>query len=79
MAHFLTCKNPCCRFVLDVHLLAKESHSPRILLAKCPECGTGWSDACPFCGHTLSLSWHGKLPHCAHCRHKLRAEAAAAA
>jgi transcription elongation factor Elf1 len=76
MEQFLICKNPVCRFLLDLREGGKVLSRSEIALGECPECGHQWSSTCPFCLEPLDVSWRGKLPHCSKCLHKLQAQAA---
>jgi len=78
MDHYLLCKNPSCRFVLDLRVNGKSLDSLHLILEKCPACGGAWTSTCPFCSRPLSVSFVDGPPHSACCRRKLRGEAQAA-
>jgi predicted amidophosphoribosyltransferase len=77
MNHFLVCKNPACRFVLDRRIDGKSFDSLQ-LLKKCPDCGGDWSSSCPRCGQALAMKMVDGLPYASCCGQKLRARARAA-
>jgi hypothetical protein len=76
MVQFLICKNPACRFLLNLGEGGRVLSPPELSLGKCPECGHPWSSTCSYCLEPLEIRWLEKLPHCSKCRHKLRAQAA---
>jgi hypothetical protein len=78
MDHYLLCKNPSCRFVLDRRVNGKSLDDSRFILKRCPACGGAWSSKCPFCSRPLSVNFADGLPHSACCGQKLRGEARAA-
>jgi hypothetical protein len=78
MDHFLLCKNPSCRFLLDRRLNGRSPDNSELILKKCPACGGAWSSTCPFCGRALSVSFADGFPHSACCEQRLRGEAQAA-
>jgi len=77
MDHYLLCKNPSCRFILDRRVNGKSLDSSQ-LLKKCPVCGSAWSSTCPSCGRPLRVSFADGFPHSACCGQRLRGEAQAA-
>ena len=70
---FLICENSRCRFVLDLFAEGKMLSRRSLHLSNCPECGATWSLQCPFCSHTLEVTWIEELPHCGRCLQKLQA------
>lgn len=79
MDHFLICKNPNCRFVMDILIGGKTPARQQFVLSSCPECGSAWSTSCPFSGSTLVVQWLRGLPHCLCCSQRLLAKAVKAA
>ncbi len=58
MERFLICKNPLCRFVID--LRTKENQVVQLsdlIISQCPDCGREWSSRCPFCLQALDVTW----------------------
>jgi hypothetical protein len=78
MGSFLICENPSCHMVLDLRENGNVLPRSEIINA-CPECGSSWSNTCPFCSQPLEVAWQDSLPHCLSCRQKLRARVAEAA
>lgn len=78
MNHYLICKNPSCRFVLDLRVNGKSLDSLHLILKKCPDCGGAWTSACPFCSQPLMINFVEGLPQAACCGQRLRGEAQAA-
>jgi hypothetical protein len=78
MDHFLICKNPSCRFVLDLRLNGKLLDSVHLVLKNCPACGGAWTSQCPFCSQPIAVSFADGPPQSACCGHRLRGEAQAA-
>jgi hypothetical protein len=79
MEHFLICANAACRFILDLQQARKPLRRSQMLLNECPECTAQWSANCPFCTKPLSVVFQGHRAHCAHCKRRFHAAAAAAA
>ena len=75
MQSFLICENPKCLMVLDLREDGRVMPRSELILNECPECGSRWSSACPFCGKPLEVTWRAKFPHCSGCRKKLQPEA----
>ena len=74
MERFLICKNPLCRFVVD--LRTEENRTLQLsdlIISQCPECGDEWSSQCPFCLQALDVTWREALPLCSHCLVGLKA------
>jgi hypothetical protein len=76
MESFLICENPTCHMVLDLRENGQVFPRSELIVNECPECGSPWSSACPFCSKLLEVDWRGGLPHCLSCRQKLQAKAA---
>jgi hypothetical protein len=76
-SHFI-CSNPGCRFILDRRVNGASLDGVRKIVNQCPECGSDWVSACPFCERTLTVEFIKGLPHSRCCGRKLRAEVLAA-
>ena len=73
MERFLICKNPLCRFVID--LRTKENQIVQLsdlIISQCPDCGREWSSRCPFCLQPLDVTWRESSPVCSHCHKALK-------
>ena len=73
MERFLICKNPLCRFVID--LRTKENQVVQLsdlIISQCPDCGQEWSPQCPFCLQALDEAWRESSPICSHCLKALK-------
>jgi len=73
MERFLICKNPLCRFVID--LRTKENQIVQLsdlIISQCPDCGYEWSSQCPFCLQALDVTWRQSSPICSHCLKALK-------
>jgi hypothetical protein len=78
MPRFLICINPDCRFVLDRRLNGASLDGVQKILKTCPACHTDWSSLCPFCDHTLDVTFVAGRPVSACCGHTLRPETTSA-
>lgn len=74
MSRFLICRNPGCRFLVDLRDSGSALSPSRVVIHECPDCGHPWQTSCPFCLQPLDVTWHRDLPHCARCHRRLRAE-----
>ena len=77
MENFLVCGNPSCRFVLDLQGVRKPLRRSQSLFKECPECGSSWLAACPYCTEALGVTWRGHHAVCARCHRQFHAPAAA--
>lgn len=68
----LICKNPSCRFVLDLREGGRTTPRSSLIINCCPDCASDWLDYCPFCSAHLDISWEEELPHCAACHRSFR-------
>lgn len=65
-AKMLICENPSCRFLIDLRENGKTMERSSLVIDFCPECGSGWSDRCPFCSEPLDAIFKER-PRCASC------------
>jgi hypothetical protein len=72
----LICQNSRCRFVVAFDKKEKGLEQTSAALSHCPECGSPWSSACPFCGLPFVVTWMAQRPHSSCCHHRLQPEAA---
>ncbi len=70
----LICKNPACRYVLDLGESTKGASYSSKALKECPECGRSWLNRCPLCSEVLGITWKHHHAHCAACHQALRPE-----
>jgi DNA-directed RNA polymerase subunit RPC12/RpoP len=61
--------------VLDLREDGRVMPRSELILNECPECGSRWSSACPFCGKTLEVTWRSKFAHCLNCGKKVQPKA----
>jgi hypothetical protein len=78
MNNFLVCENPVCRFILDRRINGEFLDGVQHFLGQCPECGSGWSSTCPFCGVAFTVKFVDGLPQSACCSRRLYPQAHAA-
>lgn len=74
MENLLICKNPVCRYLIDLREGGTLLSPSELIVSVCPECGHNWSSCCPFCGNTLGVVWWAKNPRCSSCHRTLRPE-----
>jgi hypothetical protein len=75
LEEFLICENPECRFLTSLRQGDKLLRREDLVFSVCPNCDHNWSGLCPFCFHTLSVRWQGKVSWCTHCNTALLPEA----
>jgi PAS domain S-box-containing protein len=68
---FLICKNPKCRFLVDLRRDTKVLRRSARIIAKCDH---QWSSKCPSCTEPLAVIWRNKAPFCSHCSCALKSE-----
>jgi hypothetical protein len=74
MDSHLICTNPGCRFILDRRINGESLDGVRKILKHCPECGSDWSSACPFCDRPLGVAFVDELPLSVCCGRRLRGD-----
>jgi hypothetical protein len=74
MDSHLICTNPVCRFILDRRINGESLDGVGEIVKQCPECGSDWSSACPFCKRPLGVAFVNELPHSGCCGQKLRGD-----